>query len=64
MAFFLSDVCYNQNSRIGGINLDKKQLRKEIICLRDALSVAERNDKAEIIIKSSAMNNGVIILSI
>lgn len=31
--------------------MDKKQLRKEIICLRDALSVAERNDKAEIIIK-------------
>ena len=31
--------------------MDKKQLRKEIICLRDALSVAKRNDKAEIIIK-------------
>lgn len=32
--------------------MDKKQLRKEIICLRDALSAAERNEKAEIIIKN------------
>ena len=31
--------------------MDKKQLRKEIICLRDALSAAERDAKAEIIIK-------------
>lgn len=31
--------------------MDKKQLRKEIVCLRDALSPAERNAKAQIIIK-------------
>ena len=31
--------------------MDKKQLRKEIICLRDALSFAARDAKAEIIIK-------------
>ena len=31
--------------------MDKKQLRKKIICLRDALSAAERDSKAEIIIK-------------
>ncbi|MHC1717934.1 MAG: 5-formyltetrahydrofolate cyclo-ligase [Acidaminococcaceae bacterium] len=31
--------------------MNKKQLRKEIICLRDALSAAERDEKAEIIIK-------------
>ena len=32
--------------------MDKKQLRKEIICLRDTLSAAERDAKAEIIIKN------------
>ena len=31
--------------------MTKKQLRKEIICLRDTLSAAEREVKAEIIIK-------------
>lgn len=33
------------------MNLDKKQLRKEVISMRDALSAAERDFKAEIIIK-------------
>ena len=33
------------------MNLDKKQLRKEVISMRDALSAAERDVKAEIIIK-------------
>ncbi|MGL5206943.1 MAG: 5-formyltetrahydrofolate cyclo-ligase, partial [Acidaminococcaceae bacterium] len=36
--------------------MDKKQLRKKIICLRDALSAEKRHDKAEIIMKKLMEN--------